>query len=140
MKRFSEFIKWFLYITTCVLFICATNIQISGDDTIPAITLWEILLSGFITAVVTIFMRPNERDSARISIIKIIVHYLALCVVMFICGSLFGWMELTPAGIIMMLVSVAVVYLLVYISGYCLDKKRADEINRGLKGRYSDKE
>lgn len=140
MRKIYEFIRWFLYITPCVLFVCAANIQISGDDTIPVRTLWEILLSGFLTALVTIFMRPNEQDNARISIIKIAAHYFVLCVVMIICGSLFGWMKFTPAGIIMMLVSVAVVYLLVYISGYYIDKKQADEINRELKGRYSEKE
>lgn len=140
MKKLFEFIKWFFYITTCVLFVCAANIQISGDETVPTITLWQILLSGFITALITVILRPGEQDGGRIGVIKIIVHYFVLCGVMIGCGCRFGWMNLNLNGIVMMAVSVAVVYLLVFLAGYWLDKKQADEINKKLKGKYSDKE
>ena len=140
MKKVFEFIKWFFYITTCVLFVCAANIQISGSETVPTITLWQILLSGFLTALVTVIFRPNEQDSGRDGMIKIIVHYFVLCGVMIGCGCRFGWMDLSLNGIAMMAVSVAVVYLLVFLAVYWLDKKQADEINKKLKGKYSDKE
>ena len=140
MKKLFEFIKWFFYITTCVLFVCAANIQISGSETISAITLWQILLSGFLTALVTVILRPGEQDGGHIALIKIIVHYFVLCGVMIGCGYWFGWMGLNLNGILMMAVSVAVVYLMVFLAGYGLDKKQADEINKKLKGKYSDKE
>lgn len=140
MKKILEFIRWFFYITTCVLFVCAANIQISGNETVPAITLWQILLSGFFTALVTVILRPGEQDVGRIGVIKIIVHYFALCGVMIGCGCRFGWMDLNLNGILMMVVSVAVVYLMVFLAGYWLDKKQADEINKKLKGKYSDME
>ena len=140
MQKIIEFIRWFFYITTCVLFVCAANIQISGDETVPTITLWQILLSGFLTALVTVILGPGEQDSSRVGMVKIIVHYFVLCGVMIGCGYQFGWMELNLNGIVMMAVSVAVVYLLVFLAGYLLDKKQADEINKKLHGKYSDKE
>ena len=140
MKRVSEFIRWFFYITTCVLFVCAANIQISGDETVSTITLWQILLSGFFTSLVTVLLRPREQDSIRVSVMRIIVHYCVLCGVMIACGFWFGWMNFNLKGIIMMVVSVAVVYFLVFLAGYWLDKKQADEINKKLQGKYSDSE
>ena len=140
MNKLFEFVRWFFYINTCVLFVCAANIQISCSETVPTITLLQILLSGFFTALVTVIFRPGEQDGGRVVLIKIMVHYFVLCGVMIGCGCRFGWMDLNLNGIVMMAVSVAVVYLLVFLAGYWLDKKQADEINKKLKGKYSDKE
>ena len=140
MKKILEFIKWFFYITTSVVFICAANLTISGGNTIFVNTLWQILLCGFLTALVTVLLRPGAKDGGKIMILKIIIHYIILCVVMIICGHWFGWMVFSFADIVMMLVSVAVVYLIVFSAGFWLDLKRADEINQRLKEKYSDKE
>lgn len=140
MKKILEFIKWFFYITTSVLFICAANQALFGEDTVFTQTLWNILLSGFITALVTTLLRPDKKDGGKIMIMKIIIHYIILCVVMIICGHWFGWMDFSLRDIIMMLVSVAIVYLIVFFAGFWIDLKRADEINQKLKEKYSDKE
>ena len=140
MKRLSEFVRWFFYITTCVLFLFAANMQLSGGDVISASTLWQIMLSGFVTSLVTVIFRPAEQDSGRVAIIKIVIHYLVLCVVMILLGYWFGWMNLNIQGIIMMTLSVAVVYFLVYFATYWLNKKQTDEINQKLKKKYSEDE
>ena len=140
MKRLHEFVKWFMYITTCVVFVCAVNLHISGEDTISANMLWQILLCGILTAVVTLLFRPKESDEGYRAIVKIIIHYIVLCAVMILYGCKLGWMYFSLKGIVMMMLSVAVVYVLVYFVGYWVDRKQADEINRRLKGKYSDKE
>lgn len=140
MKKILEFIKWFFYITTSVVFICAANLTISGGNTIFVNTLWQILLCGFLTALVTVLLRPGAKDGGKIMMLKIIIHYIILCVVMIICGHWFGWMVFSFADIVMMLVSVAVVYLIVFTAGFWLDLKGAEEINRRLKEKYNDKE
>ena len=140
MRKILEFFKWFFYITTSVLFICAANLALSGVDIISAKMLWNILLSGLITALVTTLLRPDEKDGGKIMIIKIIIHYIVLCVVMIICGHRFGWMEFSLRDIIMMLVSVAIVYFIVFFASFWIDLKRAEEINQKLKEKYSDKE
>lgn len=138
MRKLLEFMKWFFYITTCVLIVVAVNIEIAGDDYIRPVMLWQILLSGFLTSFVTILLRPNEDDGGRLGFIKILIHYFVLCVVMIVCGYWFGWLKLNFRGILMMVVSTAVVYLLVYLAGYWLDRKQAEEINRKLQGKYKD--
>ena len=140
MKILSDFIKWFLYITTCILIVVAANIMISGKDMIPADTLWQILLSGFLTTLVTILLWAKEPGNIRSGILRMVVHYIALCVVMIVCGRWFDWLNLSPAGIIMMMISVAVVYALVVLADYWTGRKLADEINQKLKGRYRDGE
>ena len=140
MKILSDFIKWFLYITTCILIVVAANIMISGKDMIPADTLWQILLSGFLTTLVTILLWAKEPGNIRSGIIRMVVHYIALCAVMIVCGRWFDWMNLSPAGIVMMVISVAVVYALVVLADYWTGRKLADEINQKLKGRYRDGE
>ena len=49
MKIISSFIKWYFYITTGILFVCAINMTLSREENIPSDTLWKILLSGFLT-------------------------------------------------------------------------------------------
>ena len=140
MRKFFEFIKWFFYITTCIVIVCAANMEISGTETINVNVLWQILLSGFITALITVLLHPLEYGNGFDSIIRIIAHYVALCVVMIILGCQFGWMDFNITGIIMMVISVAFVYMFVYCAGYWIDKKQADEINQKLKTKYTDKE
>ena len=140
MRKLTRFFKWFFYITTCVVLICAANVQISGGNTIPAKMLWQILLSGFVTSLVTMVFLPDIKDNWRLGVLKYVAHFVSLCVVMILCGCWFGWMDFNPSGIVMMVLSVAIVYFLVFLAAYLLDRKQADEINQKLKKKYRDKE
>lgn len=140
MKILSLFIKFFLYITTGILIVCTINYQISGNNLIPVETLWRILLSGFLTTVVTMLFFPKENKGKSTTFIQYFIHYGILCIVMMICGHWFGWMNFNLAGIIMMLVSVAIVYLLTFFSYYLLDLRQANEINQKLKEKYGHEE
>lgn len=140
MQRFGGFIKWFFYITSGILIVCAVNFEIAGMDTIPRQTLWQILLSGFLTALVTLLFYPGDCRKKSTVILRCLLHYVLLCAVMLICGHWFGWLQFNPAGIAMMAVSVAVVYLLSFLAYYLIDLRQADEINQRLKEKYSDKE
>lgn len=138
MKKINDFIKWFLYITTGVLIVCAVNFWAADMDAIPKNTLWQILLSGLLTAGVTVFIYPKDCNKKSVILTRIFFHYVVLCIVMIICGYWFGWLKLNAAGIVMMVVSVAVVYFLSFLAYYLTDLKRADEINRRLKEKYGD--
>ncbi len=137
MKRLYDFIKWFLYITTGILFICALNMAIQGDADIPAATLWQILLSGLLTAAVTAFFHPEEEGRLP-AVLNIFLHFLALCGVMLLCGRWFGWLKFDLPGIVMMVLSVAGVYLLSFLAYYIIDVRQAEQINRKLQERYGD--
>ena len=138
MKIISSFIKWYFYITTGILFVCATNITLSREENIPSNTLWKVLLSGFLTTAVTIGFLLRESDSKFVMIYRMILHYLALSIVMILSGRWFGWLEFDISGIVMMLLSVAVVYFLTSFAYYILDRKEAQEINQKLNEKYHD--
>lgn len=57
MKRLAEYIKWYMYITTSILVVCAINVTSEGMDVVPAeilgqfcwldcLPLWSLFLSG----------------------------------------------------------------------------------------------
>ena len=138
MKMLTDFIRWFLYITTGILIICAVNFSIAHASVIPVQTLWWILLSGFLTTAVTVFFFRLIMGVSNMTVINCLLHYLSLCAVMIPCGCRFGWMDFDVQGIVMMMLSVAGVYLL-SIAVYCwIDLKQAEEINRKLKERDGD--
>lgn len=132
MEMFRDFIKWFQYITIGVLIVCAVNFSLSGTDTIPPMTLWQILLSGFVTTLITMLFYLGKRATY----IKFGIHYVVLCGVMIPCGYWFGWLSFNAAEICMMIVSVAVVYLLAFVAYYLIDLKQAEKINQRLKEKY----
>lgn len=139
MKKVYKLIKWFWYITPGIIFVYAVNVELAGNQTIPSEGLWQILLAGFLTALVTVFFSCRTEGNIP-SFVNILLHYAAMGIVMIGCGCWFGWMDFDAAGIVMMLVSVAVVYLLVFFIYYRMDVKQAEEINRKLKEKYGDRE
>ena len=138
MKIITESIKYFMYITTAIIIICALNITLSGNDTMSSNTLWQIIISGAATAVVTAIVYSREVNTTKGFITMMAVHYVILCVVMTFLGVMFGWMKLCIPGIIMMVISVALVYVITFLSRYLLDKKQADLFNKTLKNKYRD--
>ena len=138
MKRLSEYVKWYLYITTGILIVCTICFVISGEDTIPVATLWEILLSGFLTTLSTVLVHRVECKKIGTAVIKYLLHYILVCLIMAVCGSRFGWIPPNPAGIFVMVGYVAVVYVFSFCVHYIIDLGQARKINRRLKEKYRD--
>lgn len=140
MKYVKDFVRWFFYITTAVLLICAFHFGVAGDETLPKGTLWQILLSGFLTTAVTVILCHGVNAESRHLRLRFLLHYLALCAVMILSGHSFGWLEYDVEGILMMVVSVAVVYLICFGVYFLMDMGYAGRINRGLREKYGEKE
>ena len=136
MRIISRFIKWYMYITTGILIVCAVNITLEGDGMISVSTLWEILLSGFLTAIVTLVFSLAKDSNKYKSWWGFFLHYVSLCAVMITCGKRFGWLRYNAEGICMMLLSVAVVYAMSAGTYFLLDVRQADEINQKLQEKY----
>lgn len=137
LNLFCSFIREFIAITTGVLIICAVNFSIFNEGDIPKTTLWEILLSSFVTTVVTvIFWKIIDVKKGVAVMVTIGLHYICLCVVMVVFGTKFGWMELNVEGVLMMFLSVAGVYGFSYAVNYILWKRQADAMNQKLKEKY----
>lgn len=142
LKAFAGWlVEWFVFIAAGILIICAFHFSVFSDGgDIPGDTLLQILLSAFLTAVVTtvfILLEPVKKSSV---IICTILHFCCLAGTMIVCGIRFGWIDFESFGIMDMLLSVAVVYVFVVVVYYILDKHRADQINRRLKEKYKDEE
>lgn len=138
MKKFANFIKWFLYITIGIFFVCAVAYTLEDVDSISVNIFWKILLSGFVTTLVTIFFRCWEEEENSKLWVRVVFHYVVLCVVMSILGMWFGWIEAAPSGVGKMVIYVGLVYLLAFGAYYIIDIKQADAINKKLREKYGD--
>ena len=131
MKFIIEFAKFFVCITTGVIIICAVNCSLSGDIVLNGDVLWNILFTGMLTALVSaVIFRSTEHF-----FIKAVIHYIILCFIMIFLGLQFGWMQLELSGIIMMVLSVAAVYIFTCLTRYITDYKDADRMNKALERR-----
>jgi len=140
MRKILEFIKMFFYITTSVLLMTAVSVTLSGEEMVYSDVLWDILLAGFLTAIVTVIFGPAGDEKPVLMWAKMGVHYVALCVVMCILGGMFGWMPLGVKGVVVMCADVALVYAIVFVACIILDKRQADAINKKLKEKYGEEE
>lgn len=135
MKFFTELCRYFVQITTGILIVCAVNFLFYGSADMPGSTLWQILLSGFLTALATAIAYSFEPKSTKQFILMTAIHYIVLCIIMIFLGNSFGWLSLNFAGIIMMAISVALVYAFTMLVTYLTSKKDADDLTKALESR-----
>lgn len=140
MKTLGNFVKWFLYITVGILIVCGISYVLAGVEMVMVDVFGMILLSAFVTALATVLITPKDEDGKVKSCVKIVLHYIILCVIMCFLGVWFGWMHFDLAGIAMMVVDVGLVYLLAFVAHYIVDVKQAGEINKMLQEKYGDEE
>ncbi len=134
MNFLKVFINFFSTITLGIVFVCAVNMSLSPGYDVPDSVLWQVLLSGFITSIMTsigafIFTAINTKTKLAVSIV---IHYALMSVIMISLGVWFDWLNFDIKGIVMMLISVAVVYLIAFLLNYYIIKKEAEGINIAL--------
>lgn len=138
MKILSNFVKWFLYITTGILIVCGIQYTLAGAETVTAAVFWKILFCGFVTTFVTVLLLPKENDGRTKSYIKFALHYIMLCIVMIPMGIWFDWISFSPGGVIAMMADVGGVYFAAGFAYYLIDRRQAEEINKGLREKYGE--
>lgn len=138
MKKIGIALKWYFYITTSILMVTAVIFGLYGVESLPAETLWQIILSGALTTLLTVVMFYIESKSMAGTILKYFFHYVALSAVMIPLGIWFGWLHADVPGIGMMLICVAAVYLLVVGAYYVVDLQAAKKMNQRLKEKYGE--
>ncbi len=140
MKTLGNFIKWFVYITVGILIVCGISYRMAGNETVTVDVFWMILLSAFVTTLVSDLILPKEEEGKLKSGIKFVLHYIVLCVIMCFLGERFGWIDYDLAGVVGMIIRVGVVYLLAFMAYYIIDIKQASDINKMLQEKYGDEE
>ena len=140
MKFIKSFLSFFGTITTAIVFVVNLNYLSVEEHSPNRYIMLQILLAGFATALVTAAFFALMEKLGRHFIIGTIIHFIIMCVIMVWLSVMFEWYSFGLEGIIDMVVSVAIVYVLVFAISYIIMKKEADEINRALKERNKDSE
>ena len=138
MKIIETTIKYFFYITTSILIVCAVVCGMYKYYQLPNTILFDILLSGIVTTVITVAFNLLGSLPKMPFVVNTLLHYICLCIVMILFGEHFGWLDYNVKGIAMMMVSVACVYAITFVFGYWMDDKKAKEINKRLQEKYKD--
>ncbi len=139
MNFLKMFLHFFVTITTAIVFVVAIDGAINDYEMIPKYTLLQILGAGVLTALVTTAVFSYEPKTRKQYLIQTAVHYIVLCGIMIGAGIMFGWIDATLFGIMMMCVYVAVVYFIVFVISYLLLKKEADRFNEAINRRRNGK-
>lgn len=140
MKKLQELFLWFVSITVGILIICAVSFALSGEEALPPDILWQILLAGFVTAVVTTFLTPMECSGTVQIIVRELIHFIVLCAVMIFFGIRFGWIPQSLSGVVTMIVDVALVYAFTVVVIIVMGRVQANALNKALQEKYPDTE
>ena len=135
MKFITELLKYFVYITTGILFVFITMLLIEGGDSISIQKLIQIPCAALVTALVTVIIYSKEAVMKKEFYIRIAVHYILLCVIMIIFGTAFGWVNLNLAGIMTIVISTAAIYAFTFAGAYLSSKSEAEKLNKALKNK-----
>ena len=138
MRYITEIIKYFTFITTGIVILFIIIMLIQGNDSITLSSLIEIPCAGLVCSVTTVLLYPAETKTKSALFVRMAIHYLALCVVMTVVGIMFGWISFNMNGILLMLISVAVIYAFTFGVAYITSKNDADEVNKVLKKMQSE--
>lgn len=137
MRYVTAIIKNFTFITTGIVILFIILMLIQGDDAVTLTTLIEIPCAALATSVVTVLLYPVEAKTKWAYRLRMLLHYLALCIVMIIMGILFGWIGFKIPDILLMMLSVAAIYAFTFTVTFITLKNDADELNRVLKNKQS---
>ena len=136
---FVSLLHYFVDITTAVLIAAAIFLTATGQQ-MNSIILWEILLSGFITALPSAVLLCFDTKSVRLSLILWLVHFLVIFGATLLMLKAFGWCSITPLSVLLTFLAVVCIYLFTCSVHDLVDKKHASIMNQQLKKRYSNAE
>ncbi|HRR77698.1 MAG: DUF3021 family protein [Ruminococcus sp.] len=140
LKEFLiSLLHYFVDITTAVLIAVAIFLTVSGQQ-MDSIILWEILLSGIITALPSAVLICLDTKSVRLSVILWLAHFLLIFCITLLLLNMFGWCSITPLSVLITFLAVVFIYLFTSFVHYLVDRKHTALMNQQLKKRYLSKE
>ena len=137
MKEFFiSLLHYFVDITTAVVIAAAVYLTFSEQQMENNI-LWQILLSGFITALPTAVLLCFDPKSVRVSVILWVIHFLLIFFITLMLLKMFGWCKITPVSVFLTFIAVLFIYFFTCGVHYLVAKKHTAWMNQQLKNRYS---
>jgi len=132
-------LHYFVNITTAVLIVTAIYMTISGQQ-MDSMILWEILISGIITALPSALLVCFDAKSGKISLLLWFVHFMLIFFTTLILLKIFGWCSITPISVLITFLAVVFIYLFTCYLHYLIDRRHVSLMNQQLKKRYTNKE
>lgn len=132
-------LHYFVDITTAVLIAAAIYLTISGRQ-MESVILWQILLSGFITALPTAILLCFDPEDARISLALWIAHFMLIFAITLVLLKTFGWCRITPMSVLLTFLAVLFIYFFTCFVHYLVDRKHTSLMNQQLHKRYANEE
>ncbi len=133
---FISLLHYFVDITTAVVIAAAVYLTFSEQQMENNI-LWQILLSGFITALPTAVLLCFDPKSVRVSVILWVIHFLLIFFITLMLLKMFGWCKITPVSVFLTFIAVLFIYFFTCGVHYLVAKKHTAWMNQQLKNRYS---
>ncbi|MDE6728317.1 MAG: DUF3021 domain-containing protein [Oscillospiraceae bacterium] len=135
MKFITDLIKYFVYITTGILFVFIAILLINGSESISVRMIVQIPFAALATALITVIICSREVAKKKEHYIIIAIHYFLLCVTMVALGTVFEWIKPNFAGIMTIVISTAAIYAFTYTGAYLSSKSEAEKLNKALKSK-----
>ena len=133
---FISLLHYFVDITTAVIIAAAVYLTFSGQQ-MESVILWQILLSGFITALPTAALLCFDPKSVKVSAILWVGHFLLIFFITVMLLKMFGWCRITPMSVFLTFIAVLFIYFFTCGVHYLVARKHTAWMNQQLKNRYS---
>jgi len=130
----KKFISFFITINSGIMLV--VGLFSIGDDTMAADSIWKIFVISALTALVTagVFsINPKKPMKRGVNILIFAGHFVALCAIVFIGGTKFGWFDFSLKGLLWVAGSVGIVYAFTALIYILLANKEAKDLNKALK-------
>jgi hypothetical protein len=133
---FVSLLHYFVDITTAVIIAAAIYLTISGQPMADTI-LWQIIFSGFITALPTAILLCFDPKSVKLSIMLWVTHFLLIFLITLLLLKMFGWCRITPLSVSLTFAAVVFIYFFTCSVHYLVARKHTAWMNKQLKKRYN---
>lgn len=138
-KFFDSFIHYFAYITTGALIVSAIFWKFVQKDMSVGI-LWEIILSGVLTAIPSALILNFEPETKKGIMICWISHIISIYSISIALLFIFKWIRFSVSSILLSLLAISLIYLFTAELHYYSDKRHTALLNDALHKRYSEEE
>lgn len=132
---FTSLLHYFVNIITAVIIAVAVYLTISGQQ-IDSTMLWQILFSGFITALPSAILVCIDTKSGKVLLMLWFLHFLLIFGLTLVMLKLFGWCDITPVSTLITFCVVVFIYLFTSYVHYLVDRSHVALMNQKLKKRY----
>ena len=133
---FVSLLHYFVDITTAVIIAAAIYLTVSGQPMADTI-LWQIIFSGFITALPTAILLCFDPKSVKLSIMLWVTHFLLIFLITLLLLKMFGWCRITPLSVSLTFAAVVFIYFFTCSAHYLVARKHTAWMNKQLKKRYN---